>query len=136
MTPGIQPSKVKMRLRKKLAIRPVKRTARGGNTTQKKYRSAFISTSSSLASLVERWAFSSDLLHQFFAVRSLQSLDSTANRDKDRVIAFRDRRFGHRYLSPCISRFSHFGLPACPGAAWHRARHYPEDRAPQPSASR
>src|SRR6266571_7052540 len=39
MTPGIQPSKVKMRLRKKLAMRPVISTASGGSTTQKKYRS-------------------------------------------------------------------------------------------------
>src|SRR4029453_1711879 len=110
--PGIQPSKVKMRLRKKLAIRPVKSTARGGNTTQKKYRSAFISASSSLASLVDPWALdlqrqecSPDLLHQRFAVHSLQSLDSRANRGRDRAIAFRDHRFAHRYRSPCISRF-------------------------------
>ena len=44
MTPGIQPSNVKMMLRKKLAMRPVISTASGGNTTQKKYRSAFITT--------------------------------------------------------------------------------------------
>jgi hypothetical protein len=31
-----------MMLRKKLAMRPVMSTASGGNTTQKKYRSAFI----------------------------------------------------------------------------------------------
>ena len=42
MTPGIQPSNVKMMLRKKLAMRPVISTASGGKTTQKKYRSAFI----------------------------------------------------------------------------------------------
>jgi hypothetical protein len=42
MTPGIQPSKVEMRLRKKLTMRPVMSTARGGSTTQKKYRNAFI----------------------------------------------------------------------------------------------
>jgi hypothetical protein len=47
MTPGIQPSNVKIMLRKKLAMRPVISTASGGNTTQKKYRSAFITTSSS-----------------------------------------------------------------------------------------
>src|ERR1043166_2270314 len=41
MTPGIQPSNVKMMLRKKLAMRPVISTASGGKTTQKKYRSAF-----------------------------------------------------------------------------------------------
>ncbi len=49
MTPGIQPSNVKMMLRKKLAIRPVMSTASGGKTTQKKYRSAFIYSSPSLA---------------------------------------------------------------------------------------
>src|SRR5205809_4183596 len=43
MTPGIQPSNVKIMLRKKLAIRPVMSTASGGKTTQKKYRSAFTS---------------------------------------------------------------------------------------------
>jgi hypothetical protein len=32
-------------LRKKLPIRPVNKTASGGKTTQKKYRSAFISLS-------------------------------------------------------------------------------------------
>src|SRR5437762_1327861 len=45
MTPGIHPSNVKMRLRKKLAIRPVRSTARGGQTNQKKYRSAFMLSS-------------------------------------------------------------------------------------------
>src|SRR5206468_1418338 len=50
MTPEIQPSKVKMRLRKKLAIRPVKSTASGGSSTQKKYRSAFISAGRNLRS--------------------------------------------------------------------------------------
>jgi hypothetical protein len=43
MTPGNQPSKVKRILSKKLAMRPVMSTASGGKTTQKKYRSAFIS---------------------------------------------------------------------------------------------
>src|SRR5207244_12644700 len=42
MTPGIQPSKVRRMLRKKLASRPVISTATGGSTTQKKYRNAFI----------------------------------------------------------------------------------------------
>ncbi len=44
MTPGIQPSKVNRILRKKLPTRPVSNTATGGNTTQKKYRNAFISS--------------------------------------------------------------------------------------------
>src|SRR4029450_11182399 len=104
MTPGIQPSKVKMRLRKKLAMRPVNSTARGGNTTQKKYRNAFTFVSWSLGSLVERWGFSSELPHKRFAARSLQSLDSKANRGRGRAIAFRDHRFARRFLSPCISR--------------------------------
>src|SRR4029453_15767362 len=46
-----------MRLRKKLAMRPVNSTARGGNTTQKKYRNAFTFVSWSLGPLVERWGF-------------------------------------------------------------------------------
>jgi hypothetical protein len=50
MTPGIQPSNVKIMLRKKLAIRPVMSTASGGKTTQKKYRSAFIYSFLSLIS--------------------------------------------------------------------------------------
>ena len=45
MTPGIHPSSVRRMLRKKLAIRPVIKTANGGSTMQKKYRSAFISSS-------------------------------------------------------------------------------------------
>jgi hypothetical protein len=48
MTPGIQPSSVKIKLRKKLAMRPVISTASGGKITQKKYRSAFITQSSFL----------------------------------------------------------------------------------------
>lgn len=42
MTPGIHPNNVRIILRKKLPIRPVNKTASGGNTTQKKYRNAFI----------------------------------------------------------------------------------------------
>src|SRR4030095_1622756 len=105
MTPGIQPSKVKMRLRKKLAMRPVNSTASGGNTTQKKYRSAFIFLSSSLVCLVERWAFLSPFRSPLFSTRSLQSLDLKANRDRDRAIAFQDHHFARRYQSPCISQF-------------------------------
>jgi len=43
MIPGIQPSNVNTILSKKLPSRPVISTATGGNTTQKKYRNAFIS---------------------------------------------------------------------------------------------
>src|SRR5262245_52999332 len=115
-------------------MRPVNSTARGGSTTQKKYRSAFISTSSSLVCVVGRWAFSSAFHPSLFGVRSLQSLDSKANRDRDHVIAFQDRHFAHRSLSPCTSPFSHCGLPACPSGASHRVLRYPEDQAPPPSA--
>src|SRR5262249_14480770 len=94
MTPGIQPSKVKMRLRKKLAMRPVISTASGGSTTQKKYRSAFIanpscSSASSYSSVIGRstlsdfWLLTSELRLRIAAARNLQSLDSTANRGKD-----------------------------------------------------
>src|SRR5436190_16672631 len=105
MTPGIQPSNVKTRLRKKLAMRPVSSTASGGKTTQKKYRSAFIFLSASLVCAVERWAFSFALRPALFSTGSLQSLDSKANRDRDCAIAFQDHHFAHRDLSPCISQF-------------------------------
>jgi hypothetical protein len=36
MIPGIHPSSVRIMLRRKLATRPVIKTASGGNTTQKK----------------------------------------------------------------------------------------------------
>ena len=42
MTPGIHPSNVKIKLRKKLPKRPVINTANGGSTTQKKYRDAIL----------------------------------------------------------------------------------------------
>src|SRR2546425_9797729 len=119
MTPGIQPSKVKIRLKKKLAIRPVINTASGGSTMQKKYRSAFIANSSSSAFpfLIARWtlgvgrsAFSdfwllaSDLRLLIVAARNLRSPDSTANRDKDDATAIQARRFVPQHRSPCISR--------------------------------
>src|SRR5437667_2496602 len=111
-------------------MRPVNSTASGGNTTQKKYRSAFIFLSSPLVCAVERWAFSCPLRPPLFSTGNLQSPDLKANRDRDRAIAFQDHHFAHRYLSPCISQFYRCGLPECPGAAWHHALHYPEDRAP------
>src|SRR5713101_9287795 len=98
MTPGIQPSKVKTRLRKKLAMRPVISTASGGSTTQKKYRNAFISNVSSSV-------FSSCfpcLLIPLSARHNLQSPDSRADRDKDDAIAVQDFRFVPQYRSPCI----------------------------------
>src|SRR6266403_3417397 len=100
MTPGIHPSKVKMRLRKKLAMRPVISTASGGNTTQKKYRSAFITNFSS-------WVFSSCFpgsLIPLSAWHNLQSPDSRADRGKDDAIAVHDLGFVHQYRSPCICR--------------------------------
>ena len=84
MTPGIQPSNVKMMLRKKLAMRPVISTASGGNTTQKKYRSAFTNSSfSGQSSSSSPYC----LLIHFSAIRNLRSLDSTANRDKVGAVA-------------------------------------------------
>src|SRR2546423_1708897 len=117
MTPGIQPSKVKIMLRKKLAIRPVISTARGGNTTQKKYRSAFITNpsspvarwvaaaieggaASSFLSLVGRWtldvgrsAFSCASRLRPSATDNLRSPDSRADHGKDDAIAVRAPRF-------------------------------------------
>src|ERR1043166_655832 len=106
MTPGIQPSKVKMRLRKKLAMRPVISTASGGSTTQKKYRRAFIwkSSSSASASALERGAFSCDLRPPQSAPRNLRSQDSRADRGKDDAIAVQHLGFVHQYQSPCICR--------------------------------
>src|SRR6266513_4206439 len=123
MTPGIQPSNVKIMLRKKLAIRPVMSTASGGKTTQKKYRSAFITNSSSYASscsldvgrwtfdvgrlareVFRSWAFSYDSSPRPSAARNLRSPDSTADRGKDDASAIQNLRFVHRYRSPCICR--------------------------------
>src|SRR5437762_10463558 len=97
MIPGIQPSNVKMTLRKKLAIRPVISTASGGNTTQKKYRSAFINSSSESSS--------GCFLIRLPAIRNLRSPDSTANRDRAGAAAIQARRLSLRSRSPCISRF-------------------------------
>src|SRR5438874_10665117 len=103
MTPGIQPSNVKIMLRKKLAMRPVISTASGGSTTQKKYRSAFItnpscSYASSYSSVIGRltladfWLLTSELRLRIAAARNLQSLDSTANRGKDDATGIRAPR--------------------------------------------
>src|SRR5207249_7815842 len=109
MTPGIQPSKVKIRLRKKLAIRPVMSTASGGKTTQKKYRSDFIPNSSfspgSFASCL--YSFLSAFLIDPCAVRNLRSRDSTVNRDKADEAAIQARRFALQYRTPCTCRFAH-----------------------------
>src|SRR5437667_171440 len=59
-------------------MRPVNSTASGGNTTQKKYRSAFIFLSSPLVCAVERWAFSPPLRPPLFSTGSLRSLDLKA----------------------------------------------------------
>src|ERR1700757_13476 len=104
MTPGIQPSKVKIRLKKKLAIRPVINTASGGSTMQKKYRSAFITNSSSSASscafdvgrllaIYRSLTFSYYFRGLCSAARNLRLPDSTANRGKDDATAIQARRF-------------------------------------------
>src|SRR5205809_2956642 len=115
MTPGIQPSNVKIMLRKKLAIRPVMSTASGGKTTQKKYRSAFITNFSSSASScaldvgrwalgVGRWAFSYYFRGLRSAARNLRSPDSTADHGKGDANAIQNLRFVLQYQSPCICR--------------------------------
>src|SRR5882724_5353457 len=115
MTPGIQPSKVKIMLRKKLAIRPVMSTASGGKTTQKKYRSAFIANSSSSASSYSSgvgrllasyrsWTFSYYFRGLCSAARNLRSPDLTTDRGKDDASAIQNLRLGHRYRSPYICR--------------------------------
>src|SRR6266496_276435 len=101
MTPGIQPSNVKIRLRKKLAIRPVMSTASGGKTTQKKYRSAFITNFFSsyysgvgrLLAIYRSWTFSSDSRPPPSAARNLRSPDSTTDRGKDDASAIQNLRF-------------------------------------------
>jgi len=133
MTPGIQPSNVKMMLRKKLAMRPVISTASGGNTTQKKYRSAFTNSSFSGQSSSSS---SYCLLIHFSAIRNLRSLDSTANRDKAGAAAILARRFALRSRSPCICRFERCGLPAFPGGASRHAPRFPADPARRLLASR
>src|SRR5207245_10119865 len=99
MTPGIQPSKVKIRLRKKLAMRPVISTASGGSTTQKKYRSAFITNPScSYSSVIGRstladfWLLTSELRLRIAAARNLQLLASTANLGKEDATGIRAPR--------------------------------------------
>src|SRR5207247_531466 len=125
MTPGIQPSNVKIRLRKKLAMRPVMSTATGGRTTQKKYRSAFIGSPSSFPALLIRPS----------ATRNLQSPDSTANRDTADASAIRDLHCFPQRRSPCICRSSRCAPLACPDAASHHGLHCLADRAPPPWAS-
>src|ERR1041385_1164351 len=99
MTPGIHPSKVKMMLRKKLAMRPVMSTASGGSTTQKKYRSAFISAFSSSPSAVGRSAFSdpwlptAGLRPPLSVARNLQLRDSKVDHGKGDASAVRAHRF-------------------------------------------
>src|SRR6266571_7298262 len=102
MTPGIQPSNVKIMLRKKLAIRPVMSTASGGKTTQKKYRSAFIYSSSAsscsldvgrLLAIYRSWAFSYDSSPRPSAARNPRSPDSTADHGKDDANAIQNPRF-------------------------------------------
>src|SRR5215475_10584810 len=129
MTPGIQQSNVKMRLRKKLAMRPVISTASGGNTTQKKYRSAFIGDSSSSAQ-------SSSFLFGCLLIRpstsdNLRSPDLTTDPDRAGAASILAHHFALRSRSPCISQFAHSGLQAFPGAASHHARRFLVDPAPR-----
>src|ERR1700730_2262716 len=112
-------------LRKKLPIRPVIRTAKGGSTTQKKYRNAFISFSfRSVASRFGRW---------FSITHNLQSLDWKEGRDRARVSAFQNRHPWPRRRSPYIYRSERRVLPAFRDGALHRAPHFLEDRALLPS---
>jgi hypothetical protein len=145
MTPGIQPNNVRMMLRKKLPMRPVINTASGGKTTQKKYLSAFMwkvsSSALSCSSLVEpstlgvgRSAFSLRLCHLACVIRSPRSRDWTTDRDKDHATVFRDRLSSLRLRFPCISRFERCEPQAFLNVAWHRERHFPEDRELPPWA--
>src|SRR5262249_15895233 len=129
MTPGIQPSKVKIRLRKKLPIRPVISTASGGKTTQKKYRSAFMThASSSFESSSYSFCY---FLIRLPTIRNLRLTDLTADRDKAGAAAIQAHRSALRSRSPCISQFAHFGLPAFPGDALRRGPRFPADPAPR-----
>jgi len=150
MTPGIQPSKVRMRLRKKLPIRPVISTAKGGSTTQKKYRSAFTSNASCSSSAFEEWALavgSCAFFYQFWllvstlgsrivGLRNLQSPGSTADRDKADAGATQDFRFARQYRSPCTYQSSRSAPLAFRGDASRPVRRCPADRALPPLASR
>src|SRR5207244_11591563 len=115
MTPGIQPSNVKIMLRKKLAIRPVMSTASGGKTTQKKYRSAFIANFSSSASsyssgvgrllaIYRSCAFSYYFRGLCSAARNLRSPDLTTDRGNDDASAIQNLGLVHRYPSHFIRR--------------------------------
>jgi len=131
MTPGIQPSNVKIRLRKKLAMRPVISTASGGKTTQKKYRSAFISFFCWLS-----WSsFVSPVAVPVSTIRNLRSPDSTANRGRAGAAAIQARRFALQSRSPCTCRFARSALPAFPSGASHHGLHFLADRALLPLAS-
>src|SRR5215469_18191575 len=134
MTPGIQPSNVKIRLRKKLAMRPVKSTANGGKTTQKKYRSAFIANSSPSALSLSSSALAFPV--QSSVIRHLRLPDSTANHDKAGAAAIQALRFALRSRSPCISQFAHSEPPAFPSGALRHGPRCPADPAPRLLASR
>src|SRR5215471_13644469 len=127
MTPGIHPSNVKIKLRKKLAMRPVNSTARGGKITQKKYRSAFMTHPSAF------FEFSSSSLCDFpirlSIIRSLQSPDLTAGRDKAGAVAIQARRFALRSRSPCIFQCARSALQAFQDDALRRGPHFPADPA-------
>src|SRR5437763_16133981 len=126
MTPGIQPSNVKMMLSRKLAIRPVISTATGGNTTQKKYRKAF-----TLLFLPSPISCVPALQMAPSATRNLRSLDSTTNRDRDGAGATQHLRFRPQLRSPCTCQSLRSALLAFPSAALHPGLRYPADPGPQ-----
>jgi hypothetical protein len=123
MTPGIHPSNVKMRLRKKLAMRPVMSTASGGNTTQKKYRSAFIISSpvTNHSSLLLQLVVFDHRIRQQIAAKTMQSrfkisvlpidfdLHVFANPDASH---FRHPKVSHRVANCVALRIEHSRL-------WH-----------------
>src|SRR5438270_8949999 len=125
MTPGIQPSNVKMMLSRKLAIRPVISTATGGNTTQKKYRKAF-----TLLILSSPISCFSALQMSPSAARNLRSLDSTTNRDKDGAGATQHLGFRPQLRSPCTCQSLRSALLAFPSAALRPALRCLADQAP------
>src|SRR5437763_6285603 len=125
MTPGIQPSNVKMMLSRKLAIRPVISTATGGNTTQKKYRKAF-----TLLFLPSPISCVPALQMAPSAARNLRSLDSTTTRGKDGAGATQHLRSDPQFRSPCTCQSARSALLAFPNAALRLGLHCLADQAP------
>src|SRR5580700_9477225 len=116
MIPGIHPSKVRIRLSKKLPSRPVINTATGGSTIQKKYRNAFIDLSSPFRPRPS-------------AACNLRSPDWKADRGKAHAAVSRDRHLLLRDRSQDICRYERCELPAFPSASLHPEPRRPADRA-------